>query len=37
MWAGAAVRARISPAAFRRGFLVLLLVLGAEMLLRSLR
>jgi hypothetical protein len=37
MWAGAAVRTRISPAAFRRGFLVLLLLLGAAMLARPAR
>jgi len=37
MWAGAAVRARISPVAFRRAFLVLLLLLGAEMLARPPR
>ncbi|GGC77729.1 sulfite exporter TauE/SafE family protein [Chelatococcus reniformis] len=34
MWAGQYVRERISPAAFRRGFLVCLLLLGTEMALR---
>ena len=34
MWAGQKMRRRISPAAFRRGFLVCLLLLGAEMLAR---
>ena len=36
MWAGQVARNRISPAAFRRGFLVCLLLLGAEMILRPL-
>ena len=36
MWAGQAIRDRISPPAFRRWFLVALLLLGAEMLARSL-
>ena len=36
MWAGQVVRNRVSPSAFRRGFLVCLLVLGAEMLARPL-
>jgi uncharacterized membrane protein YfcA len=31
MWAGQLVRERIGPTAFRRGFLVCLLLLGAEM------
>lgn len=34
MWAGQAIRGRISPSAFRRGFLCCLLLLGAEMSLR---
>jgi uncharacterized membrane protein YfcA len=37
MWAGQVVRDRISPAVFRRGFLVCLLLLGAEMVSRPLR
>lgn len=36
MWAGQSIRARIEPAAFRRWFLICLLALGAEMLLRPL-
>lgn len=36
MWAGQAARSRISPATFRRWFLIALLLLGAEMLLRPL-
>lgn len=36
MWAGQLVRNRISPVAFRRGFLVCLLLLGCEMATRSL-
>jgi uncharacterized membrane protein YfcA len=36
MWAGQRVRGRISPAAFRRGFLICLLLLGCEMASRSL-
>ncbi|MFB9948114.1 sulfite exporter TauE/SafE family protein [Rhizobium puerariae] len=36
MWLGQAARNRISPPAFRRWFLVALLVLGTEMLLRPL-
>ncbi|BCH62000.1 membrane protein (plasmid) [Agrobacterium vitis] len=36
MWAGQRVRNRISPAAFRRGFLVCLLLLGCEMATRHL-
>jgi uncharacterized membrane protein YfcA len=36
MWAGQKLRNRISPAVFRRVFLSFLLVLGAEMALRSL-
>lgn len=35
MWAGQKLRARIDPALFRRVFLVSLLLLGAEMALRS--
>lgn len=34
MWAGQAIRRRIDPATFRRGFLMCLLLLGAEMLAR---
>lgn len=36
MWAGQCVRKRISPVAFRRGFLICLLLLGCEMATRSL-
>jgi hypothetical protein len=36
MWAGQVVRNRINPATFRRGFLVCLLLLGVEMILRPL-
>jgi len=36
MWAGQALRSRISPAAFRRVFLVFLLLLGTEMAMRPL-
>lgn len=36
MWAGQIVRDRVSPEAFRRGFLICLLLLGAEMLARHL-
>lgn len=36
MWAGQVVRSRISPTAFRRGFLICLLLLGCEMMMRSL-
>ncbi len=36
MWAGQIVRNRISPATFRRGFLVCLLLLGVEMAVRPL-
>ncbi|MBB6309576.1 sulfite exporter TauE/SafE family protein [Xanthobacter tagetidis] len=36
MWAGQKLRARISPPAFRRWFLVALLLLGLEMALRPL-
>lgn len=36
MWVGQKLRSRISPAAFRRMFLLFLLVLGAEMTLRGL-
>ena len=36
MWAGQALRSRISPVAFRRIFLVFLLLLGTEMALRPL-
>ncbi|WP_454917700.1 sulfite exporter TauE/SafE family protein [Xanthobacter sediminis] len=35
MWAGQKVRDRISPAAFRRGFLACLLLLGLEMVARA--
>lgn len=34
MWAGQALRSRISPTAFRRGFLAALLLLGSELALR---
>ena len=37
MWVGQRIRNRISPAAFRRGFLICLLLLGVEMVSRSLR
>ncbi|MBB5221902.1 hypothetical protein HNP73_001838 [Amaricoccus macauensis] len=36
MWAGQRLRGRISPVAFRRVFLICLLLLGTEMTLRSL-
>jgi len=36
MWAGQVVRQKVSPQAFRRGFLICLLLLGIEMLARSL-
>lgn len=36
MGAGRKLRSRISPAAFRRVFLAFLLVLGAQMMVRSL-
>lgn len=36
MWAGQALRGRISPSAFRRLFLIFLLLLGTEMSLRPL-
>jgi uncharacterized membrane protein YfcA len=36
MWAGQIVRHKISPATFRRGFLVCLLLLGVEMILKPL-
>ncbi len=36
MWAGQRVRNRISPLAFRRGFLACLLLLGCEMAIRPL-
>jgi uncharacterized membrane protein YfcA len=36
MWAGQAIRNRVSPATFRRWFLIGLLLLGAEMLARPL-
>ena len=35
MWTGQIIRNRVSPATFRRWFLVCLLVLGAEMVIRS--
>lgn len=35
LWAGQRLRERISPAAFRRGFLVCLFLLGAELALRA--
>ncbi|PSH63780.1 hypothetical protein CU102_23280 [Phyllobacterium brassicacearum] len=34
MWAGQIIRSRVSPSAFRRWFLICLLLLGAEMLAR---
>lgn len=36
MWAGQLVRNRISPSAFRRGFLIGLLLLGCEMAIRPI-
>lgn len=36
MWAGQFIRDRISPTTFRRGFLIFLFLLGAEMALRPL-
>jgi uncharacterized membrane protein YfcA len=36
MWVGQTIRNRVSPATFRRWFLVGLMLLGAEMLLRPL-
>lgn len=36
MWAGQAIRHRVSPASFRRWFLIGLFLLGTEMLLRPL-
>jgi uncharacterized membrane protein YfcA len=36
MWAGQAIRSKVSPATFRRWFLISLLLLGAEMLARPL-
>lgn len=36
MWAGKVIRRKISPVMFRRGFLICLLLLGLEMLLRPL-
>lgn len=36
MWAGQFVRDRISPAAFKRGFLIVLMLLGFEMLSRAI-
>jgi len=36
MWAGQIIRNRVSPATFRRWFLVCLLVLGAEMVIKAL-
>ncbi|HEY4202094.1 MAG TPA: sulfite exporter TauE/SafE family protein [Devosiaceae bacterium] len=35
MWAGQTIRRMVSPTLFKRGFLVVLALLGAEMLLRS--
>jgi hypothetical protein len=35
MWLGQAVRVRVSPVTFRRGFLVCLLLLGSELILKS--
>lgn len=36
MWLGQAIRHRISPAAFKRGFLAVLILLGLEMMSRGL-
>jgi len=36
MWAGQAIRSKVSPATFRRWFLISLLLLGAEMIARPL-
>lgn len=36
MWLGTAIRTRISPAAFRRGFLICLVLLGLELIVRPL-
>ena len=36
MWAGQVIRNRVSPASFRRWFLVCLLLLGAEMVVKAL-
>jgi uncharacterized protein len=36
MWAGQAVRAKVSPATFRRWFLICLVLLAAELMLRPL-
>ncbi|WP_435657623.1 sulfite exporter TauE/SafE family protein [Brucella pituitosa] len=36
MWAGQIIRRKVSPVMFRRGFLICLLLLGLEMLLRPL-
>lgn len=36
MWAGQVIRRKISPVIFRRGFLISLLLLGLEMMLRPL-
>jgi uncharacterized membrane protein YfcA len=35
MWAGQIIRNRVSPATFRRWFLICLLVLGAEMVMKA--
>ncbi len=35
MWLGQAIRSRVSPVAFRRWFLICLLLLGTELILRS--
>ena len=35
MWLGQAIRSRVSPATFRRWFLICLLLLGTELILRS--
>jgi uncharacterized membrane protein YfcA len=35
MWAGGWIRSRLSPAAFRRGFLILLLLLGLDLAIRA--
>src|SRR5699024_7630499 len=37
MWVGQRIRSRISPLAFRRGFLLCLLLLGVEMVSRLIR
>jgi len=36
MWTGQAIRQKVSPTTFRRGFLICLLLLGGELVIRSL-